>query len=734
MIDYKKLLNEEQLKPVFATEGPVLVLAGAGSGKTRVLTYRIAHLIEMGVSPYSILAITFTNKAAQEMKDRIEGVTGQSNLQISTFHSFCAKVLRQDIEALGEFTKNFTIYDDDTSNQLVKRIIKEKYQDDEDVSKNFVKEVRNHISYAKNFDFTPDKYYSIRLMGTEKGAKIKEIFEEYNKQLVINNALDFDDILIMTLRLFKERPDVLDSYQNRYQYIHVDEFQDTNKIQYLILKLLGMKFQNVFVVGDDDQSIYGWRGADYSNIRRFKNEFLGCQVFKLERNYRSTKAILGIANKVIKNNNLRMGKELWTNGSDGVRVDCIKLNDEREEADYIARQIISLKRYNNYQNKDFAILVRTTSITRSIEDALLLYNIPYKLIGGRKFYERKEVKDFLAYLNFISNPADEESLLRVINVPKRGIGDGAVEKVRQAAKAKSLSLFEGIRRIDELDLPASTYKRVQPFSALVNSMVEKRDIPLDDYIDYVNEVVDFSQMYNKDEDEDITRLENINELISSAKEYYKDNPHSSLSEYLQSVTLLSSDDKEEEGADDLVTIATVHGVKGLEYTCVYIAGCEDGIFPILRSSTIPEEIEEERRIMYVAITRAKEKLTFTYTRERYRFGQKQPSIPSQFLKEAELIRTNISQYSSQELGRDTRKTTIDFSKIAARPTPSFAKTQITPSVNKDVSVFKVGQTIKHARYGEGTIVAISGENGDISFPVLGVKKFNLRLAPIEIVK
>ena len=726
MIDYEKLLNEEQLKPVYCTEGPVLVLAGAGSGKTRVLTYRIAHLIEKGVSPYSILASTFTNKAAKEMQERIEKVTGYTGLQISTFHSFCTRILRQDIEALGVYTKNFSIYDDDNSNKLVTRILKG-YELEDDKKKSLVKEVRSHISYAKNYGFDPIQYRS-RIMLNPRGDLIVRAYADYQEQLEKNNAVDFDDLLLLVVKLFVNHPEVLYKYQEKYKYIHVDEFQDTNKIQYLLLRMLGMKYQNVFVVGDDDQSIYGWRGADYTNIKKFKEQFAGCQVFKLQRNYRSTKNILNVANKIIEVNTQRMGKTLWTDSADGVRVECKECYDEMEEADYVLGQINGLMKHNNYEPKDFAILVRTSSITRPFEEKLNLYSIPYRLIGGHKFYDRKEIKDFLAYLQIMANPKDEENLLRIINLPKRGIGDGAIEKLREACQARGLSLLEGIRVLPSLNLPKAIESKMALFASVVNAITSKLDLPLDDLFDYVNEVVDFTQVYDKEKEEDLDRLENIDQLLTSVKEFVKDNPNVSLSEYLQSVTLVASDDKDDPLNTNVLTLATVHGVKGLEFKVVFIVGLEDGLFPILRAES-ESDLEEERRIMYVAVTRAMERLYTTYASSRFRFGKRERSVPSTFLKEAELInRTKFISIDDDDIY--TRAKKLDFLKVA-KPTPAFAKP--SPNISgssKDISGFKVGQKVNHTRFGEGVILEITGENADIKFEGLGVKKFNLRLAPI----
>ncbi|MDE7079889.1 MAG: UvrD-helicase domain-containing protein, partial [Clostridia bacterium] len=485
-MDYQSLLNSAQLLPVKDTQGAVLVLAGAGSGKTRVLTYRIAYLIEHeGVDPCNILAITFTNKAAGEMRERILDVTGRSGMLISTFHSLCAKILRSEISRLGEYTSNFSIYDDEDSKKVVARILKAKNIDD---SKDIKKHIRWHISNAKNNAMNA-KEYAPRLKGEPNGELIAQVYEQYERELKENNALDFDDLLYKTLVLFANDKEVLKRYQERFKYIHVDEFQDTNKIQYTLVRLLANKYGNVFVVGDDDQSIYGWRWADASNIRKFTQHFPDCRIYKLEQNYRSTKKILDLANKIIANNSQRMDKTLWTDGDDGVKIVYKSCYDEKYEADYVLEQICNLIKYNDYDYKDFAILVRASVLTRSFEEKLALYNYPYRIIGGNKFFERKEVKDFLAYLKFVANPNDSESILRVINVPKRGIGESAVQRLIEACAEKRIPLIQGIMDIDNMPLTSVIKNKIRVFSEVVLQLREKSSMPLIEYIDLFNKYV-----------------------------------------------------------------------------------------------------------------------------------------------------------------------------------------------------------------------------------------------------
>lgn len=723
-MDYAKLLNEEQLKPVLDTEGAVLVLAGAGSGKTRVLTHRIAYLIqELNVSPYRILAITFTNKAAGEMKERVARLTGQNGVWISTFHSLCAKILRVDIDKLDGYKGNFSIYDDSDCQRMISRILKNFDLED---TKELKKEIRWHISNAKNHAMSADEYDK-HITDVSNRSIVTAVFQAYESELRANNALDFDDLLLLTITLFAKRKDILEKYQEMFRYIHVDEFQDTNKIQYMLVRMLAQKYGNLFVVGDDDQSIYGWRWAEVANIRNFRKHFPGCRTYKLERNYRSTKNILDLANRIIANNADRMGKTLWTEGEDGVKVVYHTNYDEREEADYVLDQMNSLIRSNGYDYCDFAILVRANSISRPFEEKLTLYGYPYRVIGGNKFYERKEVKDFLAYLKFVANPYDSESILRIINVPKRGIGDGAIAKLIDACAQKRMTLLEGILNVSELGLPSAAANHIAQFSALAYKLICEKDLPLDEYADLVKDTVDFASMYDVDKEEDRGRLENIEDFVQSIKEYCKDNPESKLDEYLQSVSLVS--DNEGETEDNCVTLATVHGVKGLEFRCVFIVGLEDGLFPSIRTGAPDLDLSEERRIMYVAVTRARERLYLTNAQSRFRYGKRENCKASRFLEEGGLAVKKASANYEDDYAADKRPA-FDFASVG-KSQPNFAKPIVVQSVqSKDVSGFKVGMRVVHTRFGEGEIVEIMGENARIKFPVLGVKTFNMRLAPI----
>ena len=727
-MDYAALLNPEQLAPVIDTDGAVLVLAGAGSGKTRVLTHRIAYLIERkGVRPSQILAITFTNKAAGEMKERVLKLTGQSGVWISTFHSLCARILRADIDKLGEFRSNFTIYDDSDTNRVLSRIFKS--MDVED-TKEWKKIVRWHISNAKNMALDAQAY-APRISDQPNHELISSVHRAYEQELRQNNALDFDDLLWQTILLFSKRKDVLERYQDMFRYLHIDEFQDTNKIQYLLVRLLAHKHGNVFAVGDDDQSIYGWRGADVSNIRNFTKQFAGCRIYKLEQNYRSTGNILNLANKIIAHNSERMGKTLWTSSDGGVKVVYRTNYDERGEAEFVLEQIHALIEHNGYDYGDFAILTRVNSITRPFEEKLALYNYPYRVIGGNKFFERKEVKDFLAYLKFVANPQDNESVMRVINVPKRGIGDTAVSQLAAACISNGVGLLEGMLAPDRLGVSSQLAAKAARFGAVAYQLIANKHLPLVEYIDYALRTIDFAQMYDIDNAEDKERLANIDDFVASVKEYCKDNEDATLQEYLQSVSLISDTDSQPD--DDCITLATVHGVKGLEFRCGFIVGLEEGIFPAIRKDAGESEMQEERRIMYVAVTRARERLYLSNAQSRFRFGKRENCQVSRFLVEGEVVTKRLPAQSDDDA---PKRSGFDFASVARMRQPAFAKPSaaVTQISSKDISQFKIGMTVEHARFGQGKIIDITGENAKIDFPVLGVKTFNMRLAPVRTVE
>lgn len=715
-MDYSKLLNEEQLAPVYDTEGQILVLAGAGSGKTRVLTHRISYLLdEKGVEGYNILAITFTNKATREMLERVENITGRSDVWVSTFHSFCAKILRFEIEKLG-YTSNYSIFTSSDSTRLINRILKAL-----NVEEKESKIIKSHISNVKNMGVNIDEY--CLAIGGKNSDLVREVYIRYEKELKENNALDFDDLLLKTVELFRKYPEVLEKYQERFKYIHIDEFQDTNKIQLLLVRMLAFKHQNLFVVGDDDQSIYGWRGAEVGNILNFKKYYPDCKIYKLQRNYRSTQNILDCANKVIAKNKQRMGKELWTGGDKGVRVEYKSCYNDKAEVDYVLGEIRSLCDYNGYSLSDFAILVRLNSLTRNFEESMNMYGIKYKLIGGFKFYDRKEILDTIAYLRVVANPLDSESIVRIINFPKRGIGDTAIQRLRDYCSASGKNMITALLEIEDNEVLTKAMK--EKFAKFTNLIVDlmraKLDKSFEEFAKYLLEKVDFYSAYDIDNPEDKNKLENIDEFMTIIHEYCEANEGATLEDFMQSISLVSDTDEEEGGS--YVTLATVHGVKGLEYKVVFIVGCEENVFPSSKALNNPAEMEEERRCMYVAITRAQERLYLTSAGNRFRFGKVEYNLVSRFVEEAELIKPDPTKFKP-----------IKVSEYANIPKerPKTMPNTIRTDLQKDLSVFKVGSIVIHSRYGEGIITALDGTTATIAFGKLGNKNFNLELAPIKL--
>ncbi len=724
MADWEKLLNKEQLQAVKDTEGAVLVLAGAGSGKTRVLTYRIAYLIaEKGVAPENILAVTFTNKAAAEMSKRVIDMVGSGGTLTTTFHSFCARVLRHEADKLG-YTQSYTIYDAQDSEKLIKRILTDKRETDKDVKERAInlissckskgiapENARNDFSYIRDIDF----YVSV--------------YERYEELLKESNAMDFDDLLLNVLRLFYGFPEVLEKYQRRFRYVLVDEFQDTNRLQYEIINLLTKVSGNLFVVGDDDQSIYSWRGAEVTNMTGFKKAYPNARVYKLEQNYRSTPEILAVANKIIANNSERIGKELWTENTTGVKVEVKSAYNDREEADYVVESIIKLMRHNGYKASDFAILTRINSITRLFEERLNMYNVSYKVFGGFKFYERAEIKDMIAYMRLAVNPRDNESILRVINTPARGIGDTSIKQLLALAESRGERLHDIILDIDErVELSPAVRKKVGVFRDVISDIINKSfESTADELALYIIERVGFDTWYDKSDETEANKLENMQEFVSASHEFVKNNPGSTLSDFLQSVSLISDTDGMDES--DYVTISTVHMAKGLEFKVVFLVGLEEEIMPSSRALTEAGGIEEERRIMYVAVTRAQERLFMTTASTRFRFNQLKTQMPSRFLRESGLL--------------SAPKRTEDYSLKINKPSPIFERPVISSKPNvvhkdrSEVDKYKVGQKVKHQRFGVGRIINIEGSGdtkfANIAFDGLGIKKFSLSITPMEII-
>lgn len=632
-MNYLDKLNKEQKEAVLHTEGPLLIFAGAGSGKTRVLTYRIAYLIEeKDVYPSSILAITFTNKAANEMKERVKSLIGNiESMWISTFHSACVRILRRNVESLKDYKKNFVIFDAKDQEVLIKECVKELNLNE----KNFpFRVVSSEISRAKDMLQTPDKYYD-RNMHDIRKRKLADIYGLYQKKLQKNNALDFDDILNKTVELFELNPDILQYYQNKFKYIMVDEYQDTNFSQYTLIRLLAGQHRNLCVVGDDDQSIYSWRGADIGNILNFEKDFPGAKVIKLEQNYRSTQVILDAANSVIRNNSARKSKKLWTEKGTGLPIMYHYDVDERGEANFIMDEIERVIVRENRELGDFAILYRTNAQSRVLEEACMSHGLSYRIIGGFKFYERKEVKDIVSYLRIIQNPDEDLSLKRIINVPKRGIGNSTLNALIQYAESKGDSLFDALLEADGISGVSNRAKK--EIKKFVNIMSELMGIAETEKVSkLVKEVLDrtgyLDELEKGGDEESMSRAENIKELLSATLEFEELNESALLPDFLEQIALMSDIDSLEEEKTALVMM-TLHSAKGLEYPFVFISGMEEGVFPGQRSYFEENRMEEERRLMYVGITRAKERLYLTAAFERTLYGNTTYNAVSQFVRE-----------------------------------------------------------------------------------------------------
>lgn len=736
-------LNKDQIKPVLDTEGAVLVIAGAGSGKTRVLTSRIAYLIlEKGVSPSNIMAITFTNKAAGEMKERLGLIVNDiSDMWVSTIHSMCVRILRRDIDKIG-YDKNFSIYDETDKDKVLKRVFE---QFGYDVDKLF-KSVKNLISTAKNDCLSPQEF-KVEYSHLRYIEEFYNIYVEYENQLSRSNSMDFDDLLFKTYKLFCERPDVADYYSEKFKYIHIDEFQDTNKVQFAIAQRLSIKHGNIFVVGDDDQSIYGWRGAKIENILNFDDVFRGAKIYKLEQNYRSTKKILQLANCIISNNTGRREKELWTDNSDGVRVETFVGTDENNEAAFVAMQIKNLMSRTNLTYKDFAVFMRINALSRAVEQEFMKYGIPCKVFGGFRFFERKEIKDVLAYLKLINNEYDDESFLRSIACPRRGIGDKTLRELREFCNANGLSLYEGIGKLELTSIGNAAKTKLFNYRTLIDSFKAyslNNSVP--DLIAHVLDTTGFLEQFADKTEENASKLMNISELKNSAEQFVKDNDGANLSDYLNSVTL--SSDTDDINSEEAVTIATIHAAKGLEYKCVFVIGLDEKIIPIARSVDDESEMEEERRLMYVAVTRAMERLYLTRAMSRYMYGNREYMYQSRFLKEAQtVLAPQISQPKPQEniYGQSNNKIHYnddDFtSPSSSGYSSNYAKTFLQgnrPKENKgtDFSKYQVGVKVKHVKFGQGTIVGVLGQGENIivnvEFLGIGRKALSVKFAPMEI--
>lgn len=702
-----KNLNEVQRQAAQAIDGPVLVLAGAGSGKTRVLTSRIAYMVSQGIPPYHILAITFTNKAANEMKSRLMEMDCSAEMMtICTIHSLCVRILRQNAEKIG-YERNFSIYDEQDSAKIIKDICKLKDADDDKLKKFAARE----ISAAKTHGLTPEEYKS-ELGGEEI---IADIFARYNETLFKSNAMDFDDLLLNTYKLLRGHPDVLDYYQERFRYISIDEFQDVNKIQFNIFRLLSKKYQNLFVVGDDDQSIYSWRGADITNILNFSNDNPNAKVFKLEQNYRSTKKILEAANEIISHNLSRHDKKLWTAGDAGVRVELFTAQSESEEAAYVVGQICSLLRTGRYGYGDFAILMRINALSRVFEQECNRYRLPFKVYGGFKFFERKEIKDLTAYLRAVVNPSDNEAILRIINVPKRGIGETTQGRLRQMAEGRSmLNVLSDEEKLRVFN--GGTRAKLAEFYGVYSKLTETcESLELVEFVKYLIDITNF-RVSVADSDQDVEKNMNIDQFVQSVDDFAKENPGGTLDEYLQTMTL-SPDAEAEEG--ETVTLATIHSAKGLEFGTVFVVGMDEGILPISRAMDTPSELEEERRLMYVAVTRAKERLYLTRSRRRFIYNSFSETIASRYFNE---INDLLSPPKPQRRDAD------GVPEFEPRPR------QARPNRQRDSGIYRVGNIVNHSTFGRGIILNIANGNADVIFDNAGKKTLALKYAPLEIIK
>lgn len=749
IMDYKELLNKEQYEAMLATDGPVLVSAGAGSGKTRLLTYRIAYLItDKHVAPNKILAITFTNKAANEMKERISRVAPDGDMvMVSTFHSFCARMLRTYSSFLTDYKENFTIFSDTDCARIMKDIFKQLNIDDESTKSNF----KHNISVIKNDNMSIDEFCNIYRYDRSI-RDFERFYNMYQQELKKNNAMDFDDLLINFYQLISTNQEVLDSIQNRYTYFSVDEFQDTNKIQYEIIKLLASKTKNILIVGDEDQSIYGWRGANIDNIFNFTHDFLGTRIFKLEQNYRSTKKIIERANMIIKNNQNRLAKKLYTENDDGTDVFYYQAMNEADEADFVVRQIVRSHEMGTPYN-EMAILMRLNSLSRSFEEKLLNYNIPHIMYNGFKFFERAEIKNVLAYLTAIANPDDDVSFNRIINFPKRGIGDTSIEKLLEIAARNRTHLKDVVMNYKSEILPNSLKSKLKDLKAILSDLESKvGELNVYDFFTYMLERTEILKSFDLENEQDYERYLNINSLNNSVKEYTDHNPEASIIDYLQSVTLYSAMDSDDGKG---VVIATVHGAKGLEFDDVYVVGCEEKIFPISRDDK--DDLEEERRLMYVAITRAKKNLVLTSSSSRFLYGKREYSVKSRFLYELDLARerqintisnaynNSYNNYNySNYIHSNTSKSKINdikggnMNELQTNTTKSFNYTFSKNTIEKktiDFSKIKLGAKVIHPKFGEGEITEITPNSSNhcvkIRFKEAGEKMLSLEYAPIE---
>lgn len=733
-------MNPRQKEAVLHTDGPLLLMAGAGSGKTRVLTHRIAYLIEeKEVNPWNILAITFTNKAAKEMKERVNAIlaSGGEDVWVSTFHSMCVRILRRDVDFIG-YNRNFTIIDSSEQLTLMKRILKEL---NIDPKKYDPRSILGTISQAKNSLQTPQDF--AKMQGSYYEEIAAKCYAAYQKELQYNQCMDFDDLIMNTIRLFEEHPDSLTYYQNKFHYIHVDEYQDTNHAQYTLVNLLAGRFRNLCVVGDADQSIYGWRGADMQNILDFEKDYPDAAVILLEQNYRSTKNILSAANQVIENNSNRKPKNLWTENKEGNKITYYRADNERDETRFIVDRMQEEIRSNHRNYGDFAILYRTNAQSRVMEETLLKANIPYKMVGGHKFYDRKEIKDILAYLNVLANPQDSISFERIVNSPKRGIGPGSIEKLRSFASLHEWPLLEAAQNVDLANIGGKAGQQLGAFGEMIQEVTQM--IPYLTVTELTKEILDRSgyleDLKIQNTLEAQARIENLEEFLTVTQEFDKqfeqqneedaDAPEEKLTVFLNDLALVSDIDNLEEDASQ-VTLMTLHAAKGLEFPVVFLIGLEEGVFPLSRALMEESELEEERRLAYVGITRAEEALYLTNAFSRTLYGRTQYNRPSRFVEEIDQELLEI------EGMRPTPKKTPVFAKKTAAYSYKQPETAVVSSKSAtggEKNSWKPGDKVKHKKWGIGTVVRVSGTSKDleldVAFPSQGVKRLLAAFAPIE---
>ncbi|AXS59821.1 MULTISPECIES: DNA helicase PcrA [Bacillus amyloliquefaciens group] len=726
-------LNPVQQEAVKTTDGPLLLMAGAGSGKTRVLTHRIAYLMaEKHVAPWNILAITFTNKAAREMKERVESILGPGadEIWISTFHSMCVRILRRDIDRIG-INRNFSILDTADQLSVIKGILKER---NIDPKKFDPRSILGSISSAKNELIEPEEF--AKSAGGYYDQVTSDVYTDYQKKLLKNQSLDFDDLIMTTIKLFERVPEVLEFYQRKFQYIHVDEYQDTNRAQYLLVKQLAARLENICVVGDSDQSIYRWRGADIANILSFEKDYPSANVILLEQNYRSTKRILQAANEVIKNNSNRKPKNLWTENDEGIKLSYYSGDNEFGEGQFVAGKIYELNSSGRRKLSDIAILYRTNAQSRVIEETLLKSGLNYNIVGGTKFYDRKEIKDILAYLRLVSNPDDDISFTRIVNVPKRGVGATSLEKIASYAAMNGMSMFQAVKQVDFIGVSAKAANALDGFGAMIENLTNMQDyLSITELTEEILEKTEYREMLKAEKSiEAQSRLENIDEFLSVTKNFEQKSEDKSLVAFLTDLALIADidqlDEKEEEsGGKDAVTLMTLHAAKGLEFPVVFLMGMEEGVFPHSRSLMEEAEMEEERRLAYVGITRAEEELYLTNAKMRTLFGRTNMNPESRFIREIPgdlLENLNEKKTPRMQPGR----------KMQPKRGPVSRPVSYANKTGGDSLSWAVGDKAGHKKWGTGTVVSVKGEGEstelDIAFPSpVGVKRLLAAFAPIE---